>query len=104
VNRHHAAASSTPNLSAVIADELRRAGEVHARYRTRGDRDRLRQAGRRAGRLLGRPVQTHATPGADSDEHGTVIITITDWGTANPLESRLTTSRANNAIDRALDT
>ncbi|TDC54316.1 hypothetical protein E1281_16400 [Actinomadura sp. KC345] len=95
------------DLPAVIADELRRSGQTRATYHSHDERDRLRAAGRQAGRSLDRPVRTFDTaarhPRCDADQCGTVLIALTDWGSANPLEDRLARSRANNAVDRALN-
>lgn len=93
------------DLAAVIADQLKRSGETSTVYHSPDERNRLRAAGRQAGRLLNRPVRTFDTaarhPRCDADQCGTVRIALTDWGT-NPLERQLTETRANKAIDRAL--
>ncbi|WP_329519884.1 hypothetical protein [Spirillospora sp. NBC_01491] len=96
----------TDELTAATADQLKRTGEIRATYHSHHDRDRLRAAGRQAGRLIARPVRTFdipatPTPRCSTEKCGTVVITVTNWGT-NPLEARLTESRANNAVDRAL--
>ncbi|CNF41097.1 Uncharacterised protein [Mycobacterium tuberculosis] len=94
------------DLAAVIAEQLRRSGQTSTVYHSPDERDRLRAAGRRAGRQLNRPVRTFDTaarhPRCDADQCGTVLIALTDWGT-NPLERQLSETRANKAIDRALD-
>lgn len=96
----------TDNLATAIADQLRRTGEARTPYHSHHERDQLRRAGRRAGRTLDRRVRTFDVPAephphCDRDQCGTVAVILPDWGT-NPLEARLTQSRANNAIDRAL--
>ncbi|MFB4310475.1 hypothetical protein [Actinomadura sp. GTD37] len=94
------------DLAAVIAEQLRRSGQTRTVYHSPDERDRLRAAGRQAGRQLHRPVRTFDTaarhPRCDADQCGTVLIAVTDWGT-NPLERQLSETRANKAIDRALD-
>ncbi|TDC44907.1 hypothetical protein E1281_32200 [Actinomadura sp. KC345] len=94
------------DLAAVIAEQLRRSGQTSTVYHSSDERDRLRTAGRQAGRLLDRPVRTFDTtarhPRCDADQCGTVLIAVTDWGT-NPLERQLSETRANKAIDHALD-
>ncbi|MER6814509.1 hypothetical protein ABT299_34985 [Spirillospora sp. NPDC000708] len=93
------------DLAAVIADQLKRTGQTGTVYHSPDERDRLRAAGRQAGRMLNRPVRTFDTaarhPRCDTDQCGTVRVVLTDWGT-NPLERQLTQTRANKAIDRAL--
>lgn len=95
------------DLAAAIADQLRRTGQTRTIYHTPDERDRLRAAGRQAGRLLNRPIRTFDTaarhPRCDTDQCGTILIALTDWGT-NPLERQLAETRANKAIDRALGT
>lgn len=78
-----------------IADQLRRAGQVSRAYHDDDERDQLRTEGRRAGRILGRPVRTFARPNA-------VHIVLTDWGDTNPLERQLTDIKANKAINGAV--
>ncbi|WP_157408050.1 hypothetical protein [Actinomadura atramentaria] len=73
--------------------ELRRAGSLSVPARDDAHAAALRQAGRAAGRKLGRPVITRAG-------RGVVHVALTDWP-ANELEARLSESRANNALDRA---
>ncbi|MBO2459256.1 hypothetical protein [Actinomadura violacea] len=93
------------DLAAVIADQLKRSGETGTVYHSPDERERLRAAGRQAGRLLNRPIRTFDTaarhPRCDADQCGTVLIALADWGT-NPLERQLSETRANKAIDRAL--
>ncbi|MCO6004178.1 hypothetical protein NE236_04230 [Actinoallomurus purpureus] len=74
------------------AEQLRRTGGVDVRYTDDDDLARYRRAGRDAGKLLDRPVQTVA-------RHGIIHVSLTDWGD-NPLETRLEDARTRNAIDR----
>lgn len=94
-NRHTYDKESGENLTAIVAEELRRYGQVKVSTPHQTQRDLIRSAGRRAGRQLNRPVRTF--------EHGqTVTVLITDWGQSNPLETRLQEAQANNRINRAL--
>ncbi|MEV5576845.1 hypothetical protein AB0L06_43060 [Spirillospora sp. NPDC052269] len=96
--------ASTPNSEptkqpdAAMVEELRRTGHLTRPYRDESERDQLRDQARRAARTLGRPIRTHADADVDA---GTMIAALADWP-ANPLEARLSESRANNIIDRAL--
>ncbi|MCP2343687.1 hypothetical protein [Actinomadura rupiterrae] len=78
---------------AALAEQFKRTGEVRCRCQDAEERERLRAEARRAARQLGRPVRTYATDSV-------VLAVLTDWP-ANALESRLTESRARNAMDRA---
>lgn len=77
-----------------IADQLRRTGQVSRTYHTDTERDELRRTGRKAARILGRPLHTTA-------RSGVLHMVLTDWG-ENPLERQLDDAKARNAIDRAL--
>jgi hypothetical protein len=83
-------------VAQAIADALKRSGSISHAYRNEHERDLLRQAGRRAGRILNRPVRT-------MDAGKSVHVALTDWGN-NPLETQLSELRANKAIDAALAT
>lgn len=87
------------DLTAAYAAQLRRTGQVVSHYRTTGQRELLRRAGRAAGRQLGRPVRTFDCP--EMDGSGQVIVSLADWSHASPLESTLANTRVRNAIDRA---
>lgn len=77
-----------------MADELRRTGQVSRAYHNDAERDELRRTGRRAARILSRPIQTLA-------RSGVLHIVLTGWGD-NPLERQLDDAKTRNAIDRAL--
>jgi len=81
-------------VAEALADQLRRTGQVITGYTTPEQCAFLRRAGRKAGRLLHRPITTRDT------DH-TVIIAVSDWGDANPLETELTNIRIRKATDRA---
>jgi hypothetical protein len=80
-------------LAATWTTELRRTGRIQARFDTDDERELYRHAGRKAGRLLQRPVRTLVI----SDE---VHVLLTDW-MDRPLERQLEHARTRNAIDRA---
>jgi hypothetical protein len=83
-------------VAEAIADALKRTGSISHAYHNGDERDLLRQAGRRVGRMLNRPVRT-------VDAGRSVHVVLTDWGN-NPLETQLSELRANKAIDAALAT
>lgn len=85
--------SDKADLAAQWAEQLRRTGGVQIRYTDDEALARYRRAGREAGKLLDRPVQTHA-------RRGILHVALTDWGN-NPLETRLDDARIRNAIDDA---
>ncbi|WP_026412130.1 hypothetical protein [Actinomadura oligospora] len=80
--------------TAAMAEQLRRTGFLTREYRAESEGEQLRRRARRAARSIGRPVRTQA-------HAGTMTAALADWP-ANPLEERLSESRANNSIDRAL--
>ncbi|GAA2442103.1 hypothetical protein GCM10010191_68020 [Actinomadura vinacea] len=72
---------------------LRRTGHVRVRFATESQRDLYRRAGRKAGRILGRPVRTVVT----GDQ---VHVMLDDW-MDNPLERQVEDPRTRKAIDAA---
>lgn len=83
-------------LAAAWTTPLRRTGHVRVRFDTDEERDLYRRAGRRAGRLLSRPVRTFVT----GDQ---VHVVLDDW-MENPLERQLEDPRTRKAIDAAFET
>jgi hypothetical protein len=83
----------TADLAAQWADQLRRTGGVQIHYTDDQDLSRYRRAGREAGKLLQRPIETVA-------RNGTLHIALADWGD-NVLETHLDKARTRNAIDKA---
>lgn len=80
-------------LAATWTTELRRTGRIHAPFHSDDERELYRRAGRKAGRLLQRPVRTLVV-GSE------VQVLLTDW-MDRPLERQLEHARTRNAIDRA---
>ncbi|MGH3388204.1 MAG: hypothetical protein ACRDOO_04935 [Actinomadura sp.] len=75
------------------SETLRRSGQVVVTFNSHHERDRYRKAGRKAGRLLDRPVKTRVL-------HRSVLIVLTDW-MDNPLQVHVEDIRARKAIDEA---
>jgi hypothetical protein len=80
-------------LAAGWITQLRRTGGVRVQFTTDDERDLYRRAGRKAGKMLERPVRTVVT----GDQ---VHIVLDDW-MDNPLERQLEDSRTRKAIDSA---
>jgi hypothetical protein len=77
-------------LATAMCETLRRAGQVMTPYRDDEECELLRRAGRKAGRLLDRPVRTRVSEYDDA----AVVIAISDWGDEHhPLEARLSSVR-----------
>lgn len=83
-------------LATAMCETLRRTGQVVTHYHDGEERDLLRRAGHKAGRLMERKIVTHAT-----DE--SVIVALADWGDENrPLEAHLSDVRARRILDQSM--
>ncbi|MEW2356533.1 hypothetical protein [Spirillospora sp. NPDC029432] len=91
--RHDENGDQATELATTWTEQLRRTGHVRVRFEHDDERDLFRRAGRRAGRMLNRPVRTVVT----GDQ---VHVMLNDW-MDNPLRHRLEASRTRKAIDAA---
>jgi hypothetical protein len=80
-------------LAAEWSEALRRTGQVIAPFDTDDERELFRTAGRKAGRLLERPVRTLV--------QGTSVLVVLDDWMDNPLQTQVEGIRARKAIDAA---
>ncbi|MEW1837516.1 hypothetical protein AB0392_06115 [Nonomuraea angiospora] len=83
------------DLPLVIARALLDTGQFQRRFLSGTERDELRSAGRKAGRILGRPIRTTVV-GKYMDH---VFVMLMDYG-AEPIEVVMSEARTRIAMDR----